>query len=203
MNKPIMKNIVSICEEEAKVLLRYFQSRVDDHVGWEESRLLKGIEWLNKHNKGTICDFVDLPESIQKLWRWFFGEEKLFENERVILHEFYVKLRPHQLLNRKLGIIVNRYMTGKNIEGLRSIVEEVFGNQIHRLDYDGYTIYYPSKDKAIELYDKLTQYLIDTPTAIIQAQTLRAQAYRVAKFLEEKEQQCSYMDEAIKSRIFY
>lgn len=182
-NKPSTHtNRVCIHNEEARLLVDHMENGkwMRDQACYKEA-----IHWLN-HNVlsagRTVFDFVELPPALRAWWSWTPDSERLNDFTKVIMRDFYKKLRPCQLKDEKMRIELPLQPAGKAWAEIWEFIGVNLLNEkscIVRTRYEYWAHWYPTNEDCGKLIEFLSNYLDNDPLAPCYVFTLRKHVYKV------------------------
>lgn len=185
MNNPIFRNSITITRDEAVACLTLCEKH---HFYSDYTSELK--DWIDKNlpNDGIlVTSFHYLPTFIRNIYNRLVTTKDIDDFSHVLLINFFKKLRPCQLLDDKTSITIPKEEFLTTFKEVLPIIKDSFdiGTDSEAFGYeDKWRIHYlPSYEQVSKLYYSLTQYLLETPEAPVNAQSLRKKAFKVMKYI--------------------
>lgn len=172
----MITNKVVITSDEAKSLITLFNNDED----------VLTSDWLTSSCLEQGCkifEFIELPNELKGIWSWKINYSKVSENDKVILKQWYLKLRKAQLLNDKISLFL--YYTPNSRIG--RFYDTVLANVDNVSCIYGY-YYYPTSKQCANIIDECNKVINNDYLAPYQVFILRKNVYKISKYLEKLEE---------------
>lgn len=171
----MITNKVVITSDEAESLIKLFNYDRD----------VLTSDWLTSYCLEQSCkifEFTELPNELKAIWSWKIKHNEVSENDKVILEQFYLKLRKAQLLNDKISLFLH-YCKNSRIGKFYDTVLANVDKVSCRYGYD----YYPTSKQCINIIYECDKVIYSDYLAPYQVFILRKNVYKISKYLEKLE----------------